>query len=130
MGAPGEINKDIICNGAVNFIIDRDPKVNFQFASLQSSKAKQLVPERFLSADSIILLTREGQIFTKSTAALKIAKDLSGAWFLLSAFMILPRFIRDSVYDLIAKNRYKWFGKTDSCRVPTPDLKERFLEAS
>lgn len=138
MGASGKINKDIIffdgvcnlCNGAVNFIIDRDPKHKFQFASLQSAKAKELLPERAFDVDSILLLRNDGQLLKKSSAALEIAKNLSGGWFLLYVFKIVPTFIRDAVYDLIAKNRYKWFGKLDSCRVPTPDLQERFLEAS
>lgn len=138
MGTPGKINKDVIffdgicnlCNGAVNFIIDRDPKQKFQFASLQSTKAKELLPNKLLDVDSIILLTKEGKLYNKSRAALEIAKNLSGFWFLLYIFKIIPRFISDGVYDLIAKNRYKWFGKRDTCRVPTSQLQERFLEAS
>lgn len=138
MGTSGKIKKDLIffdgvcnlCNGAVNFIIDRDPKHKFQFASLQSAKAKELLPAEAFDTDSIVLLTKEDRLLTKSSAALEIARNLSGLWPLFYIFIILPAFVRDAVYDLIAKNRYKWFGKQDSCRMPTPDLKERFLEAS
>ncbi|GAA4836252.1 thiol-disulfide oxidoreductase DCC family protein [Algivirga pacifica] len=118
-----------LCNGTVNFIIDRDPKGKFQFASLQSEEGEKVLQQNGIaevSLDSVVLL-KNGQLYKKSTAALHIARELKGAWPLFYGFIIVPRFIRDGVYNWIAKNRYKWFGKSDACRIPTPELKERFL---
>jgi predicted DCC family thiol-disulfide oxidoreductase YuxK len=118
-----------LCNGAVNFVIDRDKKGRFKLAALQSEEAKPFLKGAGLDKDelSTILLYEDGKMYKKSTAALRIARNLDGLWPLLYVFMIVPRFIRDGVYSWIAKNRYKWFGKKDSCRMPTPDLKARFL---
>jgi len=74
------------------------------------------------------ILLKDDQIYTKSTAALKVAKEMSGLWSLLYIFIIIPAFIRNFFYDLVAKNRYKWFGKQDACWIPTPDLKALFYE--
>lgn len=120
----GECN---LCNGAVQFIIKRDNKGYFKFASLQSEVARQYLPENLSRNLSSIVLVADGKVYTQSTAALKIGRKLSGAWPLLYGLMVVPRFIRDFVYRWIAKNRYKWFGKADSCWVATPDLKSRFL---
>jgi len=116
------------CNGAINFTIDHDPKTKFVFAPIQSeygleAKKKFSLPE---NVDSIILI-KNGKAHIKSTAALLIARQLSGLWPLMYLFIIIPPFIRNFFYDLIARNRYKWFGKSDSCRIPTPELKQRFL---
>jgi len=117
-----------LCNGAINFIIDRDKKGYFKFAPLQSKIAKKFVPQSVIeNTDSIIYLD-SGQLYSKSTAALKIARHLDGPWKGFYAFIIIPKFIRDYFYDLIAKNRYKWFGKRESCRMPTKEIKNRFLE--
>ncbi|KYG81894.1 putative DCC family thiol-disulfide oxidoreductase YuxK [Roseivirga ehrenbergii] len=118
-----------LCNSSVNFIIDRDPKKHFKFAALQSdfgqSKLKELGfnQEEF---DSLVLLSN-GKVYRKSSAALRIAKKLNGLWPLLYIFILIPPFIRHGIYDIIGKNRYKWFGKQDSCRMPTPELKQRFI---
>lgn len=120
-----------LCNGAVNFIIDNDPKGHFQFAALQSDFGQQkLAALGFDQAvfDSLVLL-QEDEVFTKSSAALRIAKQLKFPYPLLYVFIILPPFLRDAVYNLIARNRYKWWGKRDSCRMPTPELQSRFVEA-
>jgi len=119
-----------LCNGAVQFIIKRDTKKTFQFASLQSAFAHDQLKEHQIDVTALqsIVLKSGNTIYTKSTAALRIAKQLSGGWPLLYSFMIIPAFIRDWVYDGIAKNRYRWFGKQDVCMVPTPDLKDRFLD--
>lgn len=114
-----------LCNDAVNFVIKRDKKNLFKFATLQSEHAQDFGMDP-TKMDSIILVDGEKQ-YSKSSAALHIAKHLSGGYPLLYAFMILPRFIRDWVYDYIAKNRYKWFGKKESCMIPTPELQEKFL---
>ena len=74
------------------------------------------------------ILAEEDKIYTRSTAALRIAKQLSGGWKLLYGLIIIPGFLRNAVYNWIAKNRYKWFGKKDDCMIPTPELKERFLD--
>ncbi len=118
-----------LCNGAVTYIIKRDKNNLFKFAALQSEIGAQLIAKFNIDTekvDSIILIDGDKQ-YEKSSAALHIAKHLSEAYPLLFGFMVLPRFIRDSVYDYIAKNRYKWFGKKESCMIPTAELKSKFL---
>jgi predicted DCC family thiol-disulfide oxidoreductase YuxK len=118
-----------LCNGAVNFVIERDKKKVFKFAALQSEIGQELTSKfniDTLKVDSIILIDGEKH-YEKSTAALRIARELSGAYPLLYGFMVLPGFLRNAVYDYIARNRYKWFGKKESCMIPTPELKSRFL---
>lgn len=118
-----------LCNGAVTFTIKRDKKNIFRFAALQSEIGQQLISKFNIDTskvDSIILIDDEKQ-YEKSSAALHIAKQLSGAYPLLFGFMIVPKFIRNAVYDYIAKNRYKWFGKKEICMIPTAELKAKFL---
>lgn len=117
------------CNASVNFILKRDPKGVFRFAPLQSEVAKQLLEKFHLPADDLdtMVLIEDGTASTRSTAGLRIARRLKGTWPLLYGFIVLPRFLRDAVYRLIAKNRYRWFGKKDVCMVPKPEWKERFL---
>jgi predicted DCC family thiol-disulfide oxidoreductase YuxK len=118
------------CNDSVNFIIDRDKKHQFYFASLQSGYAGNLLKQYGLSnhtLDSVVLITEEKKVYQKSNAALEIARRLSGIWPVFYAFKIFPRFIRDFFYDLIAKHRYKIFGRSEECRLPDPKLRERFL---
>ncbi|MEQ9467383.1 MAG: thiol-disulfide oxidoreductase DCC family protein [Ekhidna sp.] len=119
-----------LCNSSVQFIIKRDKRDRFRFASLQSEFAFENLPETLSdksALQSIVLKNGDG-IKTKSTAALTIARQLSGLWPILYLFMIVPKFIRDWVYDIIAKNRYKWFGKEDQCMIPSPELKSRFID--
>lgn len=119
-----------LCNASVNFIIDRDKRKVFGFASLQSEFAKQkLASYPLFPALESILLLKDGRLLVKSDAALEIARHLGGAWPLLAVFRVVPKGIRDSVYNGIARNRYRWFGKRESCRIPTPELKERFLDS-
>lgn len=115
-----------LCNGAVQFIIARDKHQDFRFASLQSTFGQQY-QEQVGEVDSI-LLVEEGQVYQKSTAALRIARKLNGLWPMLFVFIIIPPFLRDFIYDIIARNRYRWFGKKESCWLPTPDLKALFLD--
>lgn len=115
-----------LCNSTVQFVIKHDTEGKFKFAALQSDYAKEALKNNLASLSSIVLID-EGEVYTKSTAALRIAKYLNKGLPLLHHFIILPEFIRDGVYDMIAKNRYKWFGQQDSCMIPTPDLKSRFL---
>jgi predicted DCC family thiol-disulfide oxidoreductase YuxK len=117
------------CNTTINFIIDHDPKQRFRFASLQSDAGQQLLRQHHeptTDFDSVILL-KGGKVFHKSDAALEIALDLGGLWPLLYGFKIVPRFVRNAVYDFVARNRYRWFGRLDACRLPTPELRGRFL---
>jgi len=118
-----------LCNASVSFVIERDKKNVFQFASLQSSFGQEVLKKHQLSSsdfDSMILL-QNGTIYQRSDAALRIAKELSSAWKLLYGFIIVPRFIRNGVYNFVARNRYKWFGKQDACMIPTPELKAKFI---
>ena len=118
-----------LCNDSVNYVIDHDPEERFRFGSLQSEGARQLLgdydlPEEYL--DSMILIDKDG-VHVASTAALRVARHLSGPARWLSPLLIVPRFLRDAVYAWVARNRYRWFGKRDACRVPTPELRARFL---
>ncbi len=117
------------CNSSINFIIDHDHEKLFKFAPLQS-EVGQAILRKFnkntKDFDSVILLN-DNQLYEKSAAALEITKHLSGLWKYLSIFSILPTFFLNFFYDVIAKNRYKIFGKSESCRMPTPELRERFL---
>lgn len=118
-----------LCNSAVNLVIDKDSNDIFRFAALQSDIGMSLCNQHDINpdeTDSIILIEGD-KVAIKSTAALRIAKSLSGGYPLLYGFIILPKFIRDSVYNFIAKNRYKWYGKRESCRMPTPELQKKFL---
>jgi len=118
-----------LCNGAVRFIIERDPAGIFRFASLQSESAKQLLgqfPEAPRDISTIVLI-EHNCLYTKSDAALRAARHLPGAWPALYGFIIIPRAIRNIIYDWIARNRYQWFGKQDQCMMPTPELRGRFL---
>jgi predicted DCC family thiol-disulfide oxidoreductase YuxK len=126
-----------LCNGAVRLVIKHDRKKNFKFASLQSGAAQQLLQRhghtetssaQVLKKMNSVVLIENGQLFQKSIAALKVLRHFPWYWQWLQAFRIVPRFIRDAVYDVIAKNRYRWFGKKDNCMIPTPELKSRFLE--
>lgn len=117
------------CNASVKFIIHRDPDNHFKFASLQSDYAKNLFQQLNIDASSFdsIVLVEKGMTYIKSTAALKIARRLSGLWSLSYAFIIVPKFFRDFAYDILAKNRYKWFGRQDQCEIPAPELQSKFL---
>lgn len=120
-----------LCNNSVLFVIKRDKKDVFRYASLQSEVGQQLVHERGIDTsqvDSIILIEPGVAYFTKSDAALEIAQHLGGLWKLSAVFTWVPKSIRDVVYDFVARNRYKWYGKKDACMVPTPELRGKFLE--
>lgn len=118
-----------LCNSSVNFILARDPKAKFRFASLQSDEGQELLQafEDRPSDLSSVVLIEDGQLYARSDAALRVARQLSGGWPLLYAFIVLPRALRDAVYDWVARNRYRWFGKRDSCMMPSPELRNRFL---
>lgn len=118
-----------LCNGFVQFVIAHDEKGVFRFASLQSEVATEILARHGLPTNqlSTVVLSEGDRFFTKSDAALRVAKRLSGVVSLAGVFLVLPKFVRDWGYDLVAKNRYRLFGKKESCWLPTPDLKQRFL---
>lgn len=118
-----------LCNSSVNFIIDHDKKNVFRFASLQSDAGQTLLKKFNLNVKDFnsIILVENDKFYERSSAVLKIVKKFPGLWKLLYLFIIIPPPVRNFVYDIIADNRYKWFGKKESCRVPTPELKEKFL---
>jgi len=115
------------CNSSVQFIINRDPSGKFQFASQQSEVGERLMAAHGVRGNDSIVYIENGQVFMKSTAALRIAKQLSGLWPACSIFTVIPLPIRNAVYNLIAKNRYRWFGKRESCMIPPPSIRKRFL---
>ncbi|MCL6220196.1 thiol-disulfide oxidoreductase DCC family protein [Zunongwangia pacifica] len=120
-----------LCNDAVIFIIKHDKNDQFRFASLQSEVGRKLLEERNIDPnylDSIILIKPGIAWYEKSDAALEIAKDLNGIYKSLKIFKFLPKGLRDAAYKGIANNRYKWFGKKESCMIPTPQLKAKFLD--
>lgn len=117
------------CNYWVNFIIDRDKHDRFRFAALQSEFGQETLKKLSLSQtdfDTFVLII-DGKHYIKSTAGLMVAKNLGGGLSLLYPLIIVPSFIRNFVYSLIAKNRYKIFGREDACRIPTPELKKKFI---
>ena len=118
-----------LCNNAVQFVIKHDSADKFMFAALQSATGQQLLQEYNLPTAGFnsFVLIQNGEVFLKSTAALQVAKQLTGPVKILYGFIIVPPFIRNGVYTFIAKNRYKWFGKKDSCMIPTASLKAKFL---
>ncbi len=119
-----------LCNGFVQFVIKRDKKNIFRFASLQSEFGQKFLTENKLNAVVFksIILVKGTSYFSQSTAALKIFKELNGVCKLLYVFIITPKFIRDAVYNLVARNRYSWFGKKESCMIPSNELEEKFLK--
>lgn len=119
-----------LCNSFVNKIIKKDKSNRFVFAAISSETGKKVTD--YLNIDtekmeSIILYEPGVSYDFKSTAALKIIKDFGGIYFLTQLGYVLPEFVRDGIYDVVAKNRYEWFGKKESCMIPTPDLKSKFL---
>lgn len=118
-----------LCNASVQWVIRHDPAGVFRFASLQSEKGKELLQQYNLPAGELntVVLVDGGKAFTRSDVPLRIFKIMGGGWSVLTVFSIVPKFIRDAVYDWIARNRYRWFGKKDECWLPTPELRARFL---
>lgn len=116
------------CDKSVQFIIKRDPRGFYKFASLQSKIGQKLIKQHNIPAnlDSFILVTDE-KSYTKSSAALHVCKNLTGLWKTFYLLLIIPRPIRDFFYHIIANNRYKWFGKKDHCILPSPEIRKRFL---
>ncbi|MGY0392522.1 thiol-disulfide oxidoreductase DCC family protein [Bizionia sp. KMM 8389] len=119
-----------LCNNAINYVIKHDKNHLFMFAPLESQVGKETIKTYNIDIkklDSILLFSPDNGISYKSTAALKIAVKLGFPRNLMALFFIVPTFIRDGVYDFIARNRYKWFGKKESCMIPTKELKAKFM---
>ena len=119
-----------LCNGAVQFLINRDSQDQFRFASLQSDLGRKVMQQlNNKNIDSIVLI-ESGRIYTTSTAALRIAKHLPAPWNYLYLLRLLPRPLRDQAYTCIAHHRYQWFGRQDTCMLPTPENERKFLMKS
>ena len=119
-----------LCNGFVNFVLDHDSEGKILLGALQSEAARPYLQAFDMDPEALgtVVLIENGELYTRSTAALRVLRRLDAPWPLLYAFIAVPRPLRDWVYDRIAANRYQWFGKRDQCRMPTPALKARFLE--
>lgn len=119
-----------LCESSVQTIINKDPKGQFLFASLQSDVGQALLKKFNRSTQDLdtVILVEGNKHYTKSSAVLRITKRFKGAWPLMYGFWIVPKFLRDMVYSFIARNRYKWYGKKDQCMMPTLELKARFLD--
>lgn len=118
-----------LCSASVQFILKRDKEKKFRFASLQSAYGQRLLMQFHLPTNTFnsFILYQDGKIYTRSTGALKIFQQLKGGKWVKAGWLV-PKFIRDFVYNLIAKNRYSWFGKKEKCWLPAEELKNRFLE--
>lgn len=122
-----------LCNGFVQFVIRHDPAGRFRFAALQSEAGRALLaahgvdPAAVSAEPESVLLLSAGRLYSHSSAVLRIAQGLGGAWRLAGAGWALPRAWRDAAYRFVARHRYRWFGRQESCMLPTPELKARFL---
>jgi predicted DCC family thiol-disulfide oxidoreductase YuxK len=119
-----------LCDRSVQFIIRHDKKKQFRFASLQGLKGQEMLKKYNLPSGDMnsFVLIYDNKVYQRSSGALKVLQLLGGGWKLLYGFMIVPAFIRNGVYNWIARNRYRWFGKQESCWIPTPELKSRFFD--
>jgi predicted DCC family thiol-disulfide oxidoreductase YuxK len=119
-----------LCARSVQFILRHESEPRFIFAPLQSPAGARLLTSHGFSAQDVgsFVLISEGRVYTRSAAALRITRHLKGAWRLLRILWVIPRPLRDFLYDRVAKNRYSWFGKAETCMVPTPELKVRFMD--
>ena len=120
-----------LCNGLVQFLVPRDPDGKFHFASLQSDVGQELLAEHGLPTDRLesVVVIEGDDCYVKSDAVLRIAAHLGGVYSLLPPFRALPRRLRDRAYDLVARRRYRWFGRKDQCMMPSGDVRSRFLES-
>jgi len=118
-----------LCNNAVDFIITRDSKDKFKVGALQEEVTKKLLEGYDINKDYLdsLVFIHKDYVYYKSRAALEIAKNLGGLWPLMYSFIVVPSIISDPIYDWIASNRYNWFGKKETCRLPTEKEKNKFL---
>lgn len=120
----------VMCNGLVDFTMKRDRKRQYFFAALQSATGQKVLNALGLPTEELgsMVLIEAGLAYTKSTAALRVARNCSGLWPVLYAFIVVPAPLRDRIYDWVGNRRYRWFGQLDECRIPTPEEKARFLD--
>jgi len=118
-----------LCTGSIIFIIKRDPRAFFSFAAFQNEGGRKLLEDFGLTPDEMtsIALIEEDRLYTRSTAVLRIVRKLRAPWPVLYAFFIIPKFIRDPLYDWVARKRYRWFGQLDQCFMPSEELNSRFV---
>ena len=118
------------CDGAVNFLLRQDKKNIFRFAPLQSEAGQMLLNRYGLKHEDFesFILIDKGKVYQKSVAALRVMNKLPWYWKEVQLFWIVPAFLRNAIYDFIARNRYAWFGKKDRCMIPTAEMRGRFLE--
>ncbi|HVP30136.1 MAG TPA: thiol-disulfide oxidoreductase DCC family protein [Myxococcota bacterium] len=118
-----------LCHAAVRFVTERDPAGRFAFAPLQSELGRRLLRQAGLPEDTLdtVVLLQDGRAYLRSDAMLRAMKRLRAPWPLASLALVVPRFLRDGVYDFVARHRYRWFGRKDACPVPTPEQRARFL---
>jgi len=118
-----------LCNSTVQFVIKRDKKAKIRFTSLQSEKGQVILKKFNLPTEDFntAVYVRGDKCYLKSSAVLYILRDLGGFWQIFFVFIIFPKFLRDAIYAFTARNRYRWFGRQESCMLPTPELKARFL---
>ncbi len=121
-----------LCNGAVNFVIDHDRDGRVAFAPLQSPLGAQVAAAAGVApgAMSTMILVDGGEAHVRSDAALRLARYLGFPWSLLRALRLVPRPLRDAAYGIVARHRYRWFGRSDTCRVPTPEIRARFVDGA
>lgn len=119
-----------LCNGAVRFILRNDDRQRFRFAPLQSAAGRRFLKAHGLPTDAMDTLVywRKGKVLARSTGALNICRDLRRPWPLLALFLVVPRFLRDPLYRLLSRKRYTWFGRQDTCMVPSPGQARFFLK--
>ena len=118
-----------LCNATVNFLIRHDSRARLRFAPLQEAAGQHLLQRLGMNIGHFetFLLLENGIVYQKSTADLRVSRYLPGAWPLLYGFIVIPRFLRDGIYDLIARNRYRWFGRKDACMIPDAGVRGRFV---
>jgi len=118
-----------LCNSTVQFLLNIDKHQRLKFGSLQGETAKKILPTYQISTEKLssIIFIHRNNVYTESSAVLEICKVIGGVWSFIYVFKIIPLFIRNGIYRLVARNRYKWFGKKDQCMIPSPSLKSRFL---
>lgn len=118
-----------LCSRSVQLILRHDRRGRFRFAALQSEVGQALLRRHGLQTDELdtFVLVEDGRAYVRSSGALRVARGLGGAWRLVSALAIVPRPLRDAVYRLVARNRYRIFGRLDACMLPPPDVRSRFL---
>lgn len=119
-----------MCHGLAKFVVGRDKRAVFRFASLQSELGRRLLKEGAMPEDALetFVMVDNGKYYTKSTAALRIGRKLGWPWSVAYPAIVVPRFVRDRVYRFVARRRYRWFGRSESCLLPTPEMRSRFLE--